>query len=145
MSKSITNARLAEFAIGELSRQTTVHVETIRYYERIGFLPVPQRGTNGRRTYNTEDAKRLRFIKRSRDMGFSQDEVRALLRLADGGAKSCGEVQALAETHLRDIRSKISDLKKLENVLAETVAQCTGPGAPACPVLDVLSEESKFA
>ena len=145
MSKAITITRAAEFSIGELSRQTAVLIETIRYYERIGFLPVPQRGTNGRRTYNTEDAKRLRFIKRSRDMGFSQDEVRALLRLADGGAKSCGEVQALAETHLRDIRSKISDLKKLENVLAETVAQCTGPGAPACPVLDVLSEESKFA
>ena len=144
MSKSITITRAAEFAIGELSRQTAVFIETIRYYERIGFLPVPQRGANGRRTYNTEDVKRLRFIKRSRDMGFSQDEVRALLRLADGGATSCGEVQALAEIHLRDIRSKISDLKKLENVLAETVSQCTGPGAPACPVLDVLCDESKF-
>jgi len=139
MSKSITIARLAEFAIGELSRQTAVLIETIRYYERIGFLPVPERGANGRRTYNTEDAKRLRFIKRSRDMGFSQDEVRALLRLADGGAKSCGEVQTLAETHLRDIRSKISDLRKMELILATTVSKCTGEGAPACPVLDALS------
>ena len=78
-------------------------------------------------------------------MGFSQDEVRTLLRLADGGATSCGEVQTMAEVHLRDIRAKISDLKKLENVLAETVSHCTGPGAPACPVLDVLSEEPKFA
>ena len=145
MSKSIEITRVAEFAIGELSRQSAVLIETIRYYERIGFLPVPERGANGRRTYNIKAVKRLRFIKRSRDMGFSQNEVRALLRLADGGAKSCGEVQTLAEIHLRDIRSKIRDLKKLENVLAETVSQCTGPGAPACPVLDVLSEESKFA
>ncbi len=139
MSKTITITRAAEFAIGELSRQTAVLIETIRYYERIGFLPVPQRGTNGRRTYDMEDVKRLRFIKRSRDMGFSQDEVRALLRLTDGGAKSCEEVQALAEDHLRDIRSKISDLKKMEAILAVTVSKCTGEGAPACPVLDALS------
>jgi MerR family mercuric resistance operon transcriptional regulator len=139
MSKTITITRAAQFAIGELSRQTAVLIETIRYYERIGFLPVPERGTNGRRTYNIEDVKRLRFIKRSRDMGFSQDEVRALLRLADGGARSCGEVQALAETHLRDIRSKIRDLRKMELILATTVSKCTGEGAPACPVLDALS------
>jgi MerR family mercuric resistance operon transcriptional regulator len=139
MSKTTTITRAAQFAIGELSRQTAVLIETIRYYERIGFLPVPERGTNGRRTYNIEDVKRLRFIKRSRDMGFSQDEVRALLRLADGGAKSCGEVQALAETHLRDIRSKIRDLRKMELILATTVSKCTGEGAPACPVLDALS------
>jgi MerR family mercuric resistance operon transcriptional regulator len=139
MSKTTTITRAAQFAIGELSRQTAVLIETIRYYERIGFLPVPERGTNGRRTYNIEDVKRLRFIKRSRDMGFSQDEVRALLRLADGGARSCGEVQALAETHLRDIRSKIRDLRKMELILATTVSKCTGEGAPACPVLDALS------
>ena len=124
---------------------TGVPIETIRYYERIGLVSKPPRAANGRRTYGAEGVKRLRFIKRSRDMGFSQDEVRALLRLADGGATSCGEVQAIAEIHLRDIRTKISDLKKLENALAETVAQCTGAGAPACPVLDVLSEDPKSA
>ena len=145
MPKTITITRAAEFAIGELSRQSGVLIETIRYYERIGFVPIPPRGTNGRRTYHAGDVKRLRFIKRSRDMGFSQDEVRNLLRLADGGAASCTEVQTMAEVHLRDIRAKISDLKKLEDVLAETVSQCTGPGAPACPVLDVLSERPKFA
>ena len=145
MPKTITNARAAEFAIGELSRQTGVLIETIRYYERIGFVPIPPRGSNGRRTYDSGDVKRLRFIKRSRDMGFSQEEVRTLLRLADGGATSCGEVRTLAEVHLRDIRAKISDLKKLEHVLADTVSKCIGPGAPACPVLDVLSEEPKFA
>ena len=139
MSKDITSSRLTGFPIGELSRKTGVHIETIRYYERIGFVPPPPRGADGRRSFDAEDVKRLRFIKRSRDMGFSQDEVRALLRLADGGAKSCGEVQALAETHLNDIRSKISDLKKMESILAITVSKCTGAGAPACPVLDALS------
>ncbi len=139
MSKAITITRAAEFAIGELSRQTAVLIETIRYYERIGFLPVPQRGTNGRRTYDIEDVKRLRFIKRSRDMGFSQDEVRALLRLADGGEKSCSEVSVIAQAHLRDIRAKISDLKKLEKVLSETVSRCMDGDAPVCPVLEALN------
>ena len=139
MSKGITSSRLAGFPIGELSRKTGVHIETIRYYERIGFVSPPPRGADGRRSFDAEDVKRLCFIRRSRDMGFSQDEVRALLRLADGGAKSCGEVQALAETHLKDIRAKISDLKKMEAILAVTVSKCTGEGAPACPVLDALS------
>ena len=139
MSKGITSSRLTGFPIGELSRQTGVHIETIRYYERIGFVPPPPRGADGRRAFDAEDVKRLCFIKRSRDMGFSQDEVRALLRLADGGAKSCGEVRALAETHLKDIRAKIRDLKKMEAILAVTVSKCTGEGAPACPVLDALS------
>jgi MerR family mercuric resistance operon transcriptional regulator len=125
MSKNITSSRLTGFPIGELSRKTGVHIETIRYYERIGFVPLPPRGADGRRAFDEEDVKWLCFIKRSRDMGFSQE--------------SCGEVQALAETHLKDIRSKISDLKKMEAILAATVSKCTGEGAPACPVLDALS------
>lgn len=139
MSKDITSSRLTGFPIGKLSRKTGVHIETIRYYERIGFIAPPPRGADGRRSFDAGDVKRLCFIKRSRDMGFSQDEVRALLRLADGGAKSCGEVQALAESHLKDIRSKISDLKKMESILAVTISKCTGKDAPACPVLDALS------
>ena len=139
MSKGITRARLAGFPIGELSRQTGVHIETIRYYERIGFVPPPPRGADGRRSFDAEDVKRLCFIKRSRDMGFSQDEVRALLRLADGGEKSCSEVSVIAQAHLKDIRAKISDLRKLEKVLAETVSRCMGGDAPVCPVLEALN------
>ena len=72
-------------------------------------------------------------------MGFSQDEVRALLRLADGGEKSCGEVSVIAQAHLKDIRAKISDLRKLEKVLSETVSRCMGGDAPDCPVLEALN------
>lgn len=139
MSKNITSPRVTGFPIGELSRKTGVHIETIRYYERIGFVPPPPRGADGRRTFDAEDVKRLCFIKRSRDMGFSQDEVRALLRLADGGEKSCSEVSVIAQAHLKDIRAKISDLKKLEKVLAETVSRCMGSDAPVCPVLEALN------
>jgi MerR family transcriptional regulator, mercuric resistance operon regulatory protein len=138
MSKDITSSRLTGFPIGELSRKTGVHIETIRYYERIGFIAPPPRGADGRRAFDAEDVKRLCFIKRSRDMGFSQDEVRTLLRLADGGEKSCSEVSVIAQAHLKDIRAKISDLRKLENVLSETVSKCKGGDAPVCPVLEAL-------
>ena len=139
MSKDITSSRLTGFPIGELSRKTGVHIETIRYYERIGFIPPPPRGADGRRSFDAGDVKRLCFIKRSRDMGFSQDEVRTLLKLADGGEKSCSEVSVIAQAHLKDIRAKISDLRKLEKVLAETVSRCMGSDAPVCPVLEALN------
>jgi MerR family transcriptional regulator, mercuric resistance operon regulatory protein len=138
MLKDFTSSRVTGFPIGELSRKTGVHIETIRYYERIGFVPPPPRGADGRRTFGAEDVKRLCFIKRSRDMGFSQDEVRALLRLADGGEKSCSEVSVIAQAHLKDIRAKISDLRKLEKVLSETVSKCMDGDAPVCPVLEAL-------
>lgn len=138
MLKDFTSSRVTGFPIGELSRKTGVHIETIRYYERIGFVPPPRRGADGRRTFGAEDVKRLCFIKRSRDMGFSQDEVRALLRLADGGEKSCSEVSVIAQAHLKDIRAKISDLRKLEKVLSETVSKCMDGDAPVCPVLEAL-------
>ena len=99
MPFQITSPRSTPLTIGGLALQTGVLVETIRYYEQIGFMPQPHRSPNGRRVYDPENIKRLRFIKRSRDMGFTQNEVRNLLRLADGGAKSCGEVQMLAEGH----------------------------------------------
>ena len=139
-SAAITFSRLPEFTIGELSSRTGVIVESIRYYENIGFMPKPRRSANGRRSYDAESTKRLRFIKRSKDMGFSQDEVRNLLRLADGGVGSCGAVQKLATTHLKDVQAKISDLLKLEKILSETLNRCLGEGSTACAVLDVLSD-----
>ena len=140
MPLQITNSRSTPLTIGGLSQQTGVLVETIRYYEQIGFMPQPRRSANGRRVYDLENIKRLRFIKRSRDMGFTQNEVRNLLGLADGGAKSCGDVQMLAEGHLKEIRMKINDLMKLESILAVTVAKCIGDGTVTCPVLDALND-----
>lgn len=138
MQTPITIARTDGVSIGELARRTGVHIETIRYYERAGLLPRPKRSANGRRVFGVEDMKRLIFICRSRSLGFSQREIRMLLSLAHGGAKSCGEVQALATAHLQDIRSKIEDLKRMEDALAATVRQCAEGGTPACPVLDAL-------
>jgi len=139
MKKGITKTRAAAFSIGEVSRRSGVNIETIRYYERLGLLPKPQRSANGRREFESEHLRRLTFIRRARAMGFSQDEVRALLVLADGGTQSCGEVRDIANVHLRSIREKIADLKKMERVLSDTVSRCKGEDAPDCPVLDALA------
>ena len=128
--------------IGELSKRSGVNIETIRYYERIKMLPAPPRTASGRRVYGSEDARMLRFIRRARELGFSLDEIRALLRLRTPGRASCGDVRKIATHHLEDIRAKINDLTKLERLLAKTVALCRGNKAPDCPVLEILDAEN---
>lgn len=135
---SITAARAAGLAIGKLSELTGVNIETIRYYEKIKLLPAPLRAENGRRVYGPTETRILAFVRRSRELGFSLDEIRALLRLGGPEKASCREVREIAAHHLDDIRAKITDLRKLERLLSNTVAQCTGTTAPECPVLDIL-------
>lgn len=135
---AITNTRAGGLTIGKLSQLSGVKIPTIRYYEKIRVLPAPSRTENGRRTYGPTETRILAFIRRSRELGFSLDEVRTLLRLGGPEKASCGEVREIAAHHLEDIRAKIHDLRKLERLLAKTVAQCTGTMAPKCPVLDIL-------
>ena len=129
--------------IGELSKRTGVHIETIRYYERIKMLPKPPRTTGGRRTYGSTHLRLLAFIRRSRELGFSPDDVRKLLRLGGPDKASCRQVRDIATDHLNDIRARIADLRKLERLLAKTVAKCTGTTASECPVLDVLDVQRR--
>src|SRR6266568_3147565 len=112
--RPITVSRAKTFAIGELSRLTGVHIETIRYYERIRMLPAPLRTASGRRVYSAMELRILVFIRRSRELGFSPDQIRALLRLGAPGMASCSEVREIAAHHLEDFRSKLGDLEKLE-------------------------------
>ena len=134
----ITSSRVENFSIGELSKHSGVKIETIRYYERVKMLPAPPRTASGRRVYSTMDLRILAFIRRSRELGFSLEEIRALLRLGGPAKASCGEVREIAAHHLEDIRAKLKDLTKLERLLAKTVARCSGKTAPDCPVLDIL-------
>jgi MerR family mercuric resistance operon transcriptional regulator len=124
--------------IGRLSKLTGVNIVTVRYYERIKMLPVPPRTAGGRRVYDGPHVRILAFIRRSRELGFSLNEIRALIRLGGPERASCRQVREIAAHHLNDIRTKIVDLRKLERLLAKTMAQCTGTTAPACPVLDIL-------
>lgn len=136
--RSITVARVEGLTIGQLSRLTGVNIETIRYYEKVKVLPKPSRTGSGRRIYGSAERRILGFVRRSRELGFSLDEVRALLRLGGPEKASCREVRNIAAQHLDGVRAKIGDLRKLERLLAKTVAQCTGSAAPECPVLDIL-------
>ena len=130
--------KLEGIPIGELSRLTDVNIETIRYYEKIKMLQAPPRTEGGHRVYGATETRTLGFIRRSRELGFSLDEIRALLRLGGPEKATCREVRKIAAHHLEDIRAKLGDLKKLERLLAKTVAQCSGNTAPDCPVLDIL-------
>ncbi len=136
---AITNARATTLTIGALSSRTGVNVETIRYYERICLIPAPPKTGGGRRVYGPEHIQILAFVRRSRELGFSIDDIRALLALAEPGHVSCADVKRIAMAHLEDVRTKLADLARLEHVLAGTVARCSGEKAPACPVLDVLN------
>jgi MerR family mercuric resistance operon transcriptional regulator len=136
--RSITVSRAHDLPIGELSLLSGVNIETIRYYERIEMLPAPPRAANGRRVYDPSHLRILAFIRRSRELGFSLDEIRALIRLGGPEKATCREVRKIAMHHLEEIRTKLEDLRRLERVLANTVAQCTGKTAPDCPVLDIL-------
>jgi MerR family mercuric resistance operon transcriptional regulator len=134
----ITPSRAQNMSIGALSRLAGVNIETIRYYERIKMLPAPPRSASGRRVYGSHEARILGFIRRSRELGFSLDEIRTLLQLGGPEKASCREVREIASHHLADIRAKLDDLKRLERLLAKTVARCSGTTAPDCPVLDML-------
>ena len=124
--------------IGELSRRTGVHIETIRYYEKIGMLPAPPRTASGRRVYGPSQTRTLAFIRRARDLGFGIDDIRALLALAEPGQVSCAQVREIAAAHLGGVRAKLADLKRLEKILAQTIALCSEGTIPACPILDML-------
>ena len=125
-------------AIGALAKQTDTKVETIRFYERIGLLPTPARSAAGYRLYRTQHVKRLNFVRRARALGFSIDEIRRLLRLADERKRPCAEVRVVAEAHLRDVHTKIADLKAMERVLTNTVARCARGSGTDCPLIEAL-------
>jgi MerR family transcriptional regulator, mercuric resistance operon regulatory protein len=125
--------------IGALSKRTGCNVETIRYYERIGLLPEPDRTAGNYRAYGTAQLERLAFVRRARALGFTLDEIRALLRLAGSEDASCADARDLAASHLADVRAKIADLRRMERVLKETVAQCADGSRPVCPLIEVLS------
>ena len=133
-----------DIAVGEFSRRAGCNIETIRYYERIGLLPKPRREKGGRfRRYDRDDVARLRFIRRARQLGFTLDEVRGLLRLARGdGEEVRMEARGIAAAHVAGIRAKIADLQAMERVLTDAICECDGGQRPRCPLIEVLSEGS---
>lgn len=127
----------AHFTIGALSRASGVNLETIRYYERVGLLPAPQRAGNGYRRYDGAAVQRLRFVRRGRELGFSIDDIRTLLQLADHPAQPCAQADALAARHLADVQARIRDLVAVRDELLRLSA-CHSDNAEHCRLLEAL-------
>ncbi|MCV7077103.1 MerR family transcriptional regulator [Mycobacterium szulgai] len=129
--------------IGELASATRTSAPAIRYYEAIGLLPSPRR-VSGQRHYRDDDVRRLTFIRRCRDFGFSVEQVRTLVALAQDRDRSCLEARELAETHLQAVRAKIIELQALENSIAKLMEvaepDCAGGPGLECVVLERLSQ-----
>jgi Cu(I)-responsive transcriptional regulator len=124
--------------IGDLAKATGTKVETIRYYERIGLLPVPARTYGNYRSYGQSELGRLSFIRRGRDLGFSLDQVRALLALSDDDRQDCANIDAIARTHLQEVERKIADLSALRRELKAVLTSCKGGTVADCRIIETL-------
>lgn len=127
--------------IGELAERSGCKAETIRYYEKIGLLAPPPRSAAGYRHYDASHLQRLRFIRRSRELGFSLEEVRGLLSLSEQEGRGCEQALALARGHLESVRAKLAALQRLEAALAALAHGCESNAGAACPLLDRLWAE----
>lgn len=125
--------------IGELARRTGTKVETVRFYEREGLLPAPKRTAGNYRAYSDRHLNRLSFIRRARNLGFTMDQVRELLDLADDASRSCAAVDAIASSHVTEINRKIADLNALREELVRLLDQCEQGTIAHCLILDALA------
>ncbi|WP_145190840.1 Cu(I)-responsive transcriptional regulator [Pseudomonas sp. URMO17WK12:I11] len=128
--------------IGQAARRSGLSSKMIRYYEAIGLLQPATRSDSGYRTYQTEDLHRLAFIKRSRDLGFSLEEVGKLLTLWQDRERASADVKALAMQHIDELNKRIHELISLRDTLGELVAHCQGDDRPDCPILKDLANGS---
>lgn len=120
--------------IGAFAKAAGVNVETIRFYQRKGLLPEPDKPYGSIRRYGEADVARVRFVKSAQRLGFSLDEVAGLLRLDDGA--HCDEARVLAEQKLENVREKLADLQRIESVLAQLVDDCcASQGTVSCPLI----------
>jgi Hg(II)-responsive transcriptional regulator len=123
----------------EVAAQARVNAQTLRYYERRGLLPHPERSHSGYRTYTPEAVRVVRFVKRAQQLGFTLDEVVELLHLAQGGPASCEEAKTMAHTRITDLQQRIEQLTGMRDALARLVDTCDQPRAERdCPILQDL-------
>lgn len=129
--------------IGELAHRAEVGIDTVRYYERQGLLPAPERLASGYRRYDQSDVARLRFVRRAKALGFTLVEIRELLALSGRRKDDMGGLKAAATGKLADVESKLAELTRIRNGLKTLVASCPGHGAlEQCPILNALAEDN---
>lgn len=129
------------YQIGEMSKQLGVSVDTLRYYEKIGLLPRIHRKSSGLRLYGKQDISRIKFIKRSKRMGFSLDEIKNLLQFREAPQKAKPEVRQLADKKLQDIENHLDDLKILQHEFRLLINLCT-EDAENCPILEAMDDKN---
>ncbi|WP_213979030.1 helix-turn-helix domain-containing protein [Sphingomonas sp. dw_22] len=125
-------------SIGDLGKATNTKVETVRYYERIGLLPKPPRTGGNYRDYGQAELGRLSFIRRARDLGFSLDQVRALLKLSDDRSGDCAGIDRIAKAHLVEVDRKLADLAALRRELNAVIDSCEGGSVADCRIIEAL-------
>jgi DNA-binding transcriptional MerR regulator len=129
-----------ELNIGGLSKETGVKVVTIRFYEKIGVLAAPPRSAGNYRVYSQQHVRRLHFVRRCRDLGFSLDQIIDFLRLSSENSSSCVKVCRIVERHLKHVEGKLADLKRLASELRRITSSCTGTRPMSeCRIIESLS------
>ncbi len=133
---------MRRMTIGQVAKAAGVHVETIRFYQRVNLLTEPVKPLGSVRRYPEETVSRLTFIKRAQQLGFSLEEIRSLLALEE--ARSCRKTHDLALRKLEIVEARVADLSRMRRTLKKLIAQCeTGTGMVACPIIATLSERAK--
>lgn len=129
-------------SIGQLASAAGVGIDTVRFYERSGLLPPPARRPSGYRQYRRDDLRRLRFIRKAREIGFSLEEIAELLTLKAGKGRAAARARAIAAAKLEIVEQKIRELESLRATLNGLVAACSGRGdAEHCPILRAFEDE----
>lgn len=126
------------YRIGELSRITGIKVPTIRYFEQVGLIEHTDRNEGNQRLYKEAELDQLRFIKRGRELGFTQAELKVLLGKGQTHSPNCGEVFKLAQNHLESVQEKIKDLRNIEKHLKEVSQQCEKSDSTECPIINAM-------
>jgi len=127
------------YSIGQLAKAADTGIETIRYYERRGLMPEPPRAASGYRRYPGDAAQRLHFIRRAKRLGFTLDEISALLQLQAGGQRA--DIKAIAQAKLDEIETRLDDLQRMRATLQDMTQRCSGHGpVDGCPIIETLND-----
>lgn len=128
-----------KFSIGQIAKDCQCKVQTLRYYEEIGLIPKPERNAGNQRVYNITHKKRVKFIRHSRQLGFSLEQIRQILAITDNPNQPCNEVNAIAKSHLDEVSHKIKCLQDLRSELQRMVFECSANRVAECRIVEVLS------
>ena len=129
------------FSIGELSKRTGVKIPTIRYYEQMGLIDPPERSEGNQRRYTKDGLRRLSFIRHSRDLGFTIEDIKGLLELSQHPESPCSDAHSIAVQHLKDVQGRIAKLRRLEREL-KRISKCDAGHIADCAVIETLADHS---